>query len=195
MNNICVFCGSNNGSSSIYRKKAVELGGVLVKNNIRLIYGGANVGIMKIIADEVMKNGGEAYGVITEFLAQKHLTQKNITKLIMVDTMLERKDKMSELADGFIALPGGFGTMDELFETLTSAQLGFSEKPIGVLNINGFYDSLFVLLDNMVKEKLLLEPHRKMLLSSESPEELITMMKNYKAPKVGKWIEKIIAEN
>lgn len=195
MNNICVFCGSNNGNSSIYREQAAELGSVLVKNNIKLIYGGANVGLMKIIADEVMKNGGEAYGVITEFLAQKHLTQKNITKLIMVDTMLERKDKMSELADGFIAMPGGFGTMDELFEILTSAQLGFSDKPIGVLNINGFYDSLFVLLDNMVKEKLLLSVHRKMLLTSDSPEELITMMKNYKAPKVGKWIEKIIAEN
>lgn len=195
MNNICVFCGSNNGNSIVYREKAIELGRELVKNNIRLIYGGANVGLMKIIAEEVMKNGGEVYGVITEFLAQKHLTPTNITKLIKVDTMLERKDKMSELADGFIAMPGGFGTMDELFETLTSAQLGFSDKPIGVLNINGFYDSLFTLLDNMVEEKLLLSAHRQMLLTSNSPEELITMMKNYKAPKVGKWIEKIIAEN
>lgn len=195
MDNICVFCGSNNGNSLIYRERAIELGKVLVKNNIRLIYGGANVGLMKIIADEVMKNGGEAFGVITEFFAQKHLTQKNITKLIMVDTMLERKDKMSELADGFITLPGGYGTMDELFETLTSAQLGFSDKPVGVLNINGFYDSLFVLLDNMVNEKLLLPAHRQMLLTSDSPNKLIAMMKNYKAPKVGKWIDKIIAEN
>ncbi|MCK5823345.1 MAG: TIGR00730 family Rossman fold protein, partial [Bacteroidales bacterium] len=137
----------------------------------------------------------EAYGVITEFLAQKHLTPNNLTKLIKVDTMLERKDKMSEFADGFITMPGGFGTMDELFETLTAAQLGFTKKPIGILNINGFYDSLFTLLDNMVKEKLLLEPHRKMLISSESPEKLISMMNNYKAPKVGKWIDKIIEEN
>ena len=195
MKNICVYCGSNNGNSLIYREKSIELARELVKNKIRLIYGGANIGLMKILADEVMKNGGEVYGVITEFLAQKHLTPSNITKLIKVETMLERKDKMSEFADAFITMPGGFGTMDELFETLTAAQLGFTKKPIGILNINGFYDSLFTLLDNMVKEKLLLQPHREMLMSSESPEELISMMNNYKAPVVGKWIQKIIEEN
>jgi uncharacterized protein (TIGR00730 family) len=195
MRDICVFCGSNLGSNGNYTNLAKSLGKVLTDNEIDLIYGGANVGLMRIVAETVLKGKGKVTGVITHFLAKKHLTLPNLTKLIQVETMQERKTQMAELADAFIIMPGGMGTMEEMFEVLTAAQLGFHKKPVGILNIDGFYDNLLALLDHMVKEKFILPQHRTLIIDSEDPEELLIKMKNYEAPNPGKWIEKIISEN
>lgn len=195
MKSVCVFCGSNIGASEEYKKVAHQLGILLANNNIELIYGGANVGLMKATAQMVLDHGGKATGVITHFLAQKHLTQDNLYRLIKVETMHERKAKMTELADGFIAMPGGFGTLEELFEVLTSAQLGFHHKPIAILNINGFYDLLKAQLDKMVDEKMLLLPHAKMILFVETPEQALEAMRAYEAPVLGKWIDDIREQN
>lgn len=195
MRNICVFCGSNLGVDSSYSDLAVKLGKKISKENANLIYGGANVGLMRIVAQEVMSNNGHVTGVITHFLSQKHLTLPNLSKLILVETMQERKAKMAELADAFIALPGGMGTLEELSEILTAAQLGFHSKPVGLLNINGYYNHLNKLLDNMVKEKFLLPQHRELVINSDNPDDLFEKMHKFEAPKVGKWIEKIISEN
>ncbi|MCK4664058.1 MAG: TIGR00730 family Rossman fold protein [Bacteroidales bacterium] len=195
LKNICVYCGSNVGNHNSFKQKAEVLGKLLAEKKITLVYGGANVGLMKILAETVLNNGGKAIGVITHFLSEKHLVQQGLSELILVNTMQERKAKMAELADGFIVLPGGIGTMEEFFEVLTSAQLGFHEKPIGLLNINGYYDLLLNFFDNMIKEKLFLPVHRSIVISENNPEKIIEIMYSYKAPKAGKWIEKIIAEN
>ena len=195
MKKICVFCGSNLGANPEYIKIAKELGTVLAKNNIELIYGGANVGLMKATAEKVLEHGGLVTGVITHFLAQKHLTQNNITKLITVETMQERKSKMAKLADGFIALPGGFGTLEELFEVLTAAQLGFHKKPIAIINTNGFYNFLKTHIENMVTEKMVLAPHASIAHFVNTPEEALEAMHNYSAPVLGKWIDDIRKEN
>jgi len=195
MKRICVFCGSNLGAKANYVEVANNLGEYLAKSNIDLVYGGANVGLMRATAEKVLQNGGHVTGVITHFLAKKHLTQSNISELILVETMHERKAKMTELADGFIALPGGFGTLEELFEVLTAAQLGFHNKPIAVINTNGFYDHLKIQLKKMVTEKMLLEPHANILLFADSPEEAVKKMKNYTPPIIEKWIDTIRKEN
>lgn len=195
MNNICVFCGSNLGNNNIYKKTALELGTILAKNNTNLIYGGANVGLMRCVADAVLQNNGKAIGIITHFLAQKHLTQENATQIIKVETMQQRKVKMAEMADGFIALPGGFGTFEELFEVLTAAQLGFHKKPIAIINTNGFYDFLQQQINCMVNNKMLLQAHADMLLFANTPNHAIELMQNYKAPVLGKWIDDIIKDN
>lgn len=195
MQRICVFCSSNLGNNESYKQVASELGTLLAKEKIELIYGGANVGLMRCAAEAVIEQKGEATGVITHFLAQKHLAQSGLKELIMVETMQERKAKMAELAEGFIVLPGGFGTLEELFEVLTAAQLGFHTKPIAIINTNGFYDYLKVQLENMVKEKMLLEPHANMLLFASSPKEAIDVMKKYKAPVLGKWVDDIRKDN
>lgn len=195
MKNICVFCSSNLGSDSIYETTARKLGKLLAKNKHTLIYGGANVGLMRCTAEEVLKNKGQTIGVITHFLAQKHLTQEGLSDLILVDTMQERKAKMTELADGFMVLPGGFGTLEELFEVVTAAQLGFHNKPIAIINTNGYYDFLKKQLENMVKEKMLLQPHANMLLFVDTPEEAFQLMNNYTAPNLGKWVDDIRKDN
>ncbi len=195
MQKVCVFCGSNLGNNDIYKQTAIELGSLLANKNIKLIYGGANVGLMRCTAEAVLKQNGTATGVITHFLAKKHLTQQGLTELITVDTMQQRKTKMAELADGFIALPGGFGTFEELFEVLTAAQLGFHNKPIAVINTNGFYDYLKIQLKKMVEEKMLLEPHANMVLFTDSPKEAIEAMEKYSAPVLEKWIDEIRKEN
>ncbi len=195
MQNICVFCGSNLGNNEIYKQTATELGELLAKKNIKLIYGGANVGLMRCAAEATLNKQGMATGVITHFLAKKHLTQQGLTELIKVDTMQQRKTKMAELADGFIALPGGFGTLEELFEVLTAAQLGFHNKPIAIINTNGFYDYLKVQLNKMVEEKMLLEPHANMVLFANSPNEALTAMEKYNAPVLEKWIDDIRDDN
>lgn len=192
MKSICVFCGSNLGNSPLYQETARNLGALLAKENITLVYGGANVGLMRLTAEAVLENGGKAIGVITHFLAQKHLTQKGLTELILVDTMQERKAKMAELADGFIALPGGFGTLEELFEILTAAQLGFHDKPVSIININGFYDYMKIQLKKMVEEKMLLEPHANIAHFAISAEEALASMQKYERPIVEKWIEDVL---
>lgn len=190
MKRITVFCGSSFGTDNYFELQAKELGKKLAFENIELIYGGANVGLMGAVANGTLQNSGKVIGVLPIFLKSKEIAHNELTELILVDSMHERKTKMNELCDGVIALPGGFGTLEELFEMLTWGQLGLHEKPIGILNINGFYDNLIVFLDDMVAKGFLKEINRKMVLIDEDIDELITKMKTYKAPITGKWITK-----
>jgi len=188
MKNICVFCGSSSGTNSIYSEKAKELGALLARQKKSLIYGGGNVGLMGIIADEVMAQQGEVTGVIPHFLFEWEVGHEGLTELIKVESMHERKLKMSELADGFIAMPGGFGTLEELGEILTWVQLSIIQKPVGILNVNRFYDHLVAQLDHMVKEKFLKPANRAMLLVSDDPNELIKLMESTKIEQTTKWV-------
>lgn len=190
MQRVTVFCGSSFGTENIYQEQARLLGQTLANRNIELVYGGANVGLMGAVADGALANGGKVIGVLPNFLKSKEIAHDHLTELILVDTMHERKIKMSDLSDGVIAMPGGFGTLEEFFEMLTWAQLGLHEKPIAILNIDGFYDSLSVLIQTMVDKGFLKEVNQQMLLISDNIDELLHKMENYEAPKVGKWINK-----
>jgi len=190
MNRITVFCGSNLGTEKLFEVKAKRLGEKLAKENIELVYGGANVGLMGAVADGALMKKGIVIGVLPNFLKSKEIAHEGLTELILVDSMHERKTKMNDLCDGVIALPGGFGTLEELFEMLTWSQLGLHKKPIGILNINGFYDELISLLDTMVDKGFLKEVNKQMVLVSDNIDDLLNKMKNYKAPTVKKWINK-----
>ncbi|WP_106917217.1 LOG family protein [Chryseobacterium aurantiacum] len=190
MKSITVFCGSSFGTDEIYREQAFLLGQTLAKQDIQLIYGGADVGLMGAVADGTLSENGKATGVLPHFLQSKEIAHKNLTELILVETMHERKTKMNNLCDGVIVLPGGYGTLEEFFEMITWAQLGLHKKPIGVLNIDGFYDDLISLVQNMVDKGFLKQVNRDMLLISENIDDLLEKMKNYEAPTVGKWISK-----
>ena len=190
MKRITVFCGSSFGTDEIYTEQAVLLGQTLAKQNIELVYGGANVGLMGAVADGVLNAGGKAIGVLPDFLRSKEIAHLGLTELILVESMHERKTKMNDLCDGVIALPGGFGTLEELFEMLTWAQLGLHKKPIAILNINGFYDALIALTEVMVEKGLLKDANQKMLLVSDTIDDLLEQMKNYVPPATGKWIDK-----
>lgn len=190
MKRITVFCASSFGTEKIYEEQAAAVGKILAEQNIELVYGGANVGLMGAVADGALNAGGKVIGVLPNFLRSKEIAHQGLTELILVESMHERKTKMNDLCDGVIALPGGFGTLEELFEMLTWAQLGLHKKPIAILNVNGFYDSLIDLLQTMTEKGLLKEVNQKMLLVSEDIEDLLNQMKNYTAPTVGKWIDK-----
>ena len=188
MKRITIFCGSSMGNNEIFKNTTDALGLALVKRNIELVYGGAKVGIMGAIADAVLAAGGKAIGVLPKFLQEKELAHEGLTQLVLVDTMHERKSKMNELCDGVLALPGGFGTLEELFEMLTWGQLGLHKKPVAVLNIGGFYDSLNLLTQTMVENGFLKSANREMLLFDENIEAILDKMENYKAPQVAKWL-------
>ena len=188
MTSVTVFCGSSAGSEEIYRTEAEQLGKTLAKQNIKLIYGGAKVGLMGAVANAVLKAGGEVIGVLPRFLRSKEIAHDGLTELILVESMHERKTKMHQLSDGVIALPGGFGTLEELFEMLTWAQLGLHKNPIGLLNVNGYYDALILLVQSMVDKGFLKMVNQQMLLPSDNVFELLQIMKEYVAPEVGKWI-------
>lgn len=190
MKSITVFCGSSFGTDDIYKEQAFLLGQTFAKQQIQLIYGGADVGLMGTVADGVLSEGGKATGVLPQFLQSKEIAHKNLTELIIVETMHERKTKMNDLCDGVIVLPGGYGTLEEFFEMITWAQLGLHQKPIGILNINGFYDDLIKLVQTMVDKGFLKPINRDMLLISGSIDKLLEKMRNYEAPTVGKWISK-----
>lgn len=190
MKKITVFCGSSFGTDKQFEIDARKLGNALAKENIALVYGGANVGLMGAVADGALEKGGEVIGVLPKFLQAKEIAHQHLTELILVDTMHERKTLMNELCDGVIALPGGFGTLEELFETLTWGQLGLHKKPMGILNTNGYYDHLILLLQSMVEKGLLKAVNKDMLLVSETIDDLLSQMKNYMPPTVGKWISK-----
>ncbi len=190
MKRITVFCGSSFGTEEIYKEQATLLGKTLAKQNIELVYGGANVGLMGAVADGILNEGGKAIGVLPNFLRSKEIAHLGLTELILVESMHERKTKMNDLCDGVIALPGGFGTLEELFEMLTWAQLGLHKKPIAILNIDGFYDSLIELTKVMVEKGLLKGANQQMLLVSDNIDDLLEQMKNYVAPTTGKWIDK-----
>ncbi|MCC9016322.1 TIGR00730 family Rossman fold protein [Flavobacterium lipolyticum] len=189
MKRITVFCGSSFGTDKIYKEQAALLGKTLAQQNIELVYGGANVGLMGAVADGVLNEGGKAIGVLPNFLRSKEIAHLGLTELIVVESMHERKTKMNDLCDGVIALPGGFGTLEELFEMLTWGQLGLHKKPIGILNINGFYDSLIELTKVMVEKGLLKPVNQEMLLVSDTIEDLLHQMRNYVPPATGKWID------
>jgi uncharacterized protein (TIGR00730 family) len=188
MKSVVVFCGSGEGYDETYREAAYELGTVLAEKNIRIIYGGGRIGLMGALAEGALENGGKVIGVIPVFLQTKEIMHHGLTETIKVNTMHERKLKMHELSDAVITMPGGWGTMDELFEMLTWGQMGLHQKPIGLLNINGYYDSLQALTDSMVREGFLNEEVNRMLLVSSSIEELLQKMDDYVAPEVQQWL-------
>lgn len=190
MKSITVFCGSSFGSDDVFKEQATLLGQTLAKQNIQLVYGGSNTGLMGAIADGSLHAGGKVIGVLPHFLQSKEIAHKQLTELILVETMHERKTKMNDLCDGVIVLPGGYGTLEEFFEMITWAQLGLHKKPIAVLNIDGFYNDLIKLVETMVDKGFLKPINRDMLLISDTIDELLEIMKNYKAPTVGKWISK-----
>ena len=190
MKSVTVFCGSSMGNDAVYKEQATFLGQALAKRKITLVYGGAKVGLMGAVADGALREGGHVIGVLPHFLRSKEIAHEGLTELILVDTMHERKTKMNELSDGVIALPGGFGTLEEFFEMLTWAQLGLHAKPIGTLNVAGFYDSLNILVQHMVDHGFLKAMNQHMLLTSDVIDELLEKMKNYVAPAVKRWIEK-----
>ena len=173
MKNLCVFCGSNVGNKTAYVKAAMELAECLVNNNIGLVYGGASVGLMGRLADSVLLAGGEVIGVIPQSLVERELVHQDLTDLRIVDSMQARKALMDELSDGFVALPGGMGTLDELFEVLTWLQLGFHNKPCGLLNVAGYFDGLLSFLDHATAEKFIKPEHRAMVIVEETPSKLI----------------------
>ncbi|SFN21742.1 hypothetical protein SAMN05421594_1551 [Chryseobacterium oleae] len=190
MKSITVFCGSSFGTDDIYREQAFLLGETLAKQQIQLIYGGADTGLMGAVADGTLNAGGKVTGILPHFLQSKEIAHKNLTELIIVETMHERKTKMNDLCEGVIVLPGGYGTLEEFFEMITWAQLGLHKKPIGILNIDGFYDDLIKLVQTMVDKGFLKLVNRDMLLISENIDEILEKMRNYEAPTVGKWISK-----
>ena len=186
---ICVFCGSRPGARPEYLEQVARLGELLVRRNIGLVYGGASVGVMGAVADAALRAGGDVIGVIPEALAQKELAHQGIGDLRVVGSMHERKALMATLADGFIALPGGFGTFEELFEVITWSQLGLHRKPFGVLNVAGFYDGLLALVDHAIEEGFIPVEHRRLILAAADPEELVDLVVGYEPPPPTiKWI-------
>jgi hypothetical protein len=173
MKSVCVYCGSNSGRLAAYSSAARALGKALVDRDIRLVYGGSHLGMMGVVADEVLRLGGQAVGVIPESLVQKEVAHKSLTELRITQSMHERKALMAELSDGFVALPGGIGTLEELFEVWTWAQLGFHGKPCGLLNVEGYFDSLTAFLDHAVAEQFVKSAHRSILMVENDPEKLL----------------------
>lgn len=179
MRSIVVYCGSNFGKNPVYAEQAYALGNELAKRKINVIYGGGNMGLMGRVADGSLENSGTVTGIIPNFLAKLEVAQKTLTELHFVETMHERKAKMVSLSDGVIALPGGYGTFDELFEILTWAQLKIFDGPVGVLNVNGYYDLLILQLDKMVEEGFLHTDYRQLLLVSDDAAELLGKMEEF----------------
>ncbi len=190
MKRICVFCGSNDGVNPVYSESAEKVGKFLAVNNIELVYGGGRVGLMGRIADTVLANGGKVIGIIPRSLAEKEVAHQGLTKLHVVDSMHERKALMAKLSDGFIALPGGFGTFEELCEVITWAQLGFHDKPCGFLNVAGYYNSLIELFDKATDEKFVRREHRNLVLIEQTIENMFEKMKEYEPPILQKWFSK-----
>lgn len=188
MKSITVFCGSSLGTESEFEKEALRLGETLAKQNIKLVYGGAKIGLMGAVAKSTLHYGGSAVGVIPTFLQKKEVVHEELSKLIVVETMHERKQKMFDLCDGFIALPGGMGTLEELFEILTWAQLGRHKKPIGILNTNGYYNQLIGFLESAISKEFIRENNMQLLVISSDIEDLLTKMHNYIPPPLPRWM-------
>ena len=188
MLNVCVFCGSSSGVNPIYSEAAKEMGRLIATKGKTLVYGGGNVGLMGVVADEVLLNEGKVIGIIPHFLFEWEVGHKNLTELVKVDSMHERKKMMSDRADAFVAMPGGFGTLEELAEILTWVQLGIIQKPVGILNVNGFFDGLVAQLDHMVMEGFLKQENRNLLIAHHNPDKLLYLLENVKAEVVKKWI-------
>jgi uncharacterized protein (TIGR00730 family) len=187
---ICVFCGSSEGNRPVYREAARAVGGLLARRRIGLVYGGGHVGLMGALADSVLESGGEAIGVIPRALMEKELGHRGLTELRVVASMHERKALMVELSDAFMALPGGFGTLEELCEVLTWSQLGLHRKPCGLLDVDDYYSELLGLLDRAVTNGFLHPTHRALLLSDTEPERLLDSLLSATVPQLDKWLDR-----
>jgi uncharacterized protein (TIGR00730 family) len=187
---LCVFCGSSTGNRPAYRTAAEQLGVLLVERGIELVYGGGNIGLMGILADTVLARGGRAIGVIPDSLMAKEVGHTGLTELRIVNSMHERKALMSDLSDGFIALPGGFGTLEEFCEVVTWSQLGLQSKPCGLLNVESYYSPLLELFDHAVREGFLREENRRLVMDDDHPKRLIEMMSKFRPEPVAKWIDR-----
>ena len=190
MKRIVVFCGASAGHDPVFAAQAFRAGQYLAETGIELVYGGAKVGLMGAVADGALQGGGRVTGVLPHFLRTKEVAHEHLTELILVDTMHERKLKMHDLSDGVMALPGGYGTLEELFEMLTWGQLGLHAKPVGLLNTDGFYDDLLRMADTMTRRGFLKEENRRMLLTATTVEDLVGQMRQYQPPRAPKWITK-----
>ena len=190
MKRICVFCGSSAGSRPAYRACAEQLGAELTRRKIGLVYGGGNVGLMGALADSVLEAGGEAIGVIPEHLMTREIGHNRLTKLHIVRSMHERKALMADLSDAFIALPGGFGTLEEFFEVLTWSQLGLHAKPCGIVNVLGYYTPLLAMLDHAVQERFLKPQNRALVLARDTPSELLQAFEDWRPVHVEKWLDR-----
>lgn len=184
MKSIAVYCGSSNGASKVYIEEAKKFGKELAKRDITLVYGGASVGIMGAVADAVLDEGGKVIGVMPSFLDEREISHQKLSELILVDSMHERKKTMADLAEGFIALPGGPGTMEEFFEVFTWAQLGLHQKPCGLLNIHHYYDPLIEFFRHMINEQFLHEKYRSMIIVENEPEKLLDRFASYEPPPI-----------
>ena len=190
---LCVFCGSSRGSNTGYAESARNLALLLFSRQISLVYGGANVGLMQVLADTLLEAGGKVTGVMPSSLVEREVAHHHLTKMHIVGDMQERKALMAELSDAFVALPGAYGTLDELFEVLTWNQLGIIHKPIGLLNLRGFFDPLLTLLDHAVNERFLRPEHRAILQVAEDPAQLLDQLDAFRPVVAEKWIERLKA--
>ena len=189
LNAVCLYCGSSPGNNTAYRDAAAQLGRTFAEHNIRLVYGGGSVGLMGVAADACLAAGGEVIGVIPRLLMEKEVGHHHLTKMHVVENMHERKALMTDLADGFIALPGGYGTLDELFEALTWLQLGYHNKPVGILNVAGFFDRLLNFIDHAYDEQFLRPQHHASLCVDVDLSKLLDKMRVSEAPDTAKWLD------
>jgi len=188
MKSVAVYCGSSIGANPFYAQQAQALGAALAAQGLTLVYGGGRVGLMGTIADAVLAAGGQVIGVIPDFLHAKEVSHTGCTELHIVGSMHERKLLMAERADAFVAMPGGYGTLEELFEVLTWGQLGLHRKPVGLLNVDGYYDHLLLALDRMRDDQLLRSENRAQLLQADNPAELLAQLATYQPPQLEKWL-------
>jgi uncharacterized protein (TIGR00730 family) len=190
MKRLCVFCGSSPGADPAFASAARQLGALLAERRIGLVYGGASVGLMAEIANSTMAAAGEVIGVIPHSLVDREVAHRGLRDLRVVDSMHQRKAAMADLSDGFIAMPGGLGTLEEFFEVLTWAQLGMHTKPCGLLNIRGFYDKLLAFLDHAVEQRFIKPVHRATVMVADRPDDLLAKLEAYRAPASRKWIDR-----
>ena len=191
MKKICIFCGSSMGFDPIYKEKAAELGHVLADHGCELLFGGGSVGLMKVIADVMMERGCKVTGTITKHLLDMHVGHDGIDELIVVDSMAERKKILEDMADGFIALPGGIGTMDEFFEAYVLSQLRVFDKPVALYNVNGYYDGIVEFIKHIADEGFMRREHAENLIVSDDAKDLLTKMEQFEPADVTKWVVEI----
>ena len=189
MKAVCVYCGSNAGSRPVYAERAAQLGGRLAREGLAVVYGGGNVGLMGIVADAALGAGGEVVGVIPEQLVGWEVAHRGVTRLEVVPGMHERKARMFDLSDAFVALPGGFGTLDEMFEMLTWRQLGLGDKPCAFLDVDGFFAPLVAMMDRMVAERFLHADQRRDLWHGEDIDALLGWLRGYRPAQADKWLD------
>lgn len=190
LSSLCVFCGSNRGASPAYAEAAEQIGALLAKQDIALVYGGSKLGLMGILADACLSRGGFVTGVIPRELVAKEIAHPRLSELRVVDSMHERKALMADKADAFVAMPGGYGTWEEFCEVLTWSQLGLHRKACGLLNVNGYYDPLLAMSDQALAEGFLRAEHRELMLADEDPESLVTRLGAFSVPVLDKWIDR-----